>query len=502
VTASTPLVVSRTSGVLRPDPRRTVARLFVPGQEMMLHGHSRLNPVIERILAMTPDEMDATLATTMERFAGRHHDLPGLLQNNFELVAHRLGAATDLPLTTRLLIGAYFTHEYSVEAAALFNPSIVAHPDQTGVDTGETRVVLSLRGVGEGHLSSIEFRTGTVAADGQVRIDEAARDLVPAERRDATFSQAMFHRTLVGMGVDSEDAGFVLGSLPDPFTSAELDLVLGSLRGQEITRASAGRTIAHLRLIASCNYEVRFPKDSALDQRVLMPVAPTESHGMEDARFVRFTDDDGTVSYQATYTAFDGTSVAPQLLTTTDFVTFQSSQLTGPAAANKGMALFPRRIGGRFMALSRWDRENTSVASSADGHGWDEPTTIHRPRRPWELIQIGNCGSPIETAAGWLVLTHGVGPMRTYAIGAMLLDLDDPTRVLGELAEPLITPTESERDGYVPNVVYTCGALAHGDRLVLPYGCADSTIGIAVIDLPRLLNQLTAETGVADGANG
>ena len=233
------------------------------------------------------------------------------------------------------------------------------------------------------------------------------------ERRDATFSRAMFHRTLADMGVDSEDAGFVLDSLPDPFTSGELDLVLSSLHGQEITRPSANRTIEHLRLIASCNYEVRFPKDSTLDQRVLMPTAPTESHGMEDARFVRFTDDDGTVTYHATYTAFDGASVAPQLLTTTDFLTFQSSQLTGPAAANKGMALFPRRVDGRYMALSRWDRENTSVATSADGHGWDAPTTIHRPRQPWELIQIGNCGSPIETEAGWLVLTHGVGPMRT-----------------------------------------------------------------------------------------
>jgi predicted GH43/DUF377 family glycosyl hydrolase len=492
VSNASPLIVSRTFDVLRPDPRRTIARLFVPGQEMMLHGHSRVNPVIERILAMEPDAMAATLTTTLEQFAGRHPDLPGLLQSHFELVAPRLGAAPDLPATTRLLIGAYFTHEYSVEAAALFNPSIVAHPDQTGVAAGEVRVVLSLRGVGEGHLSSIEFRTGAVAADGQLRVDEAGRGLVAAEHRDSTFDRAMFHRALADMGVDGEDAGFVLDSLPDPFTSAELDLALGSLRGYEITRPSANRTIAHLRLIASCNYEVRFPKDSVLDQRVLMPTAPTESHGMEDARFVRFTDDDGTVTYRGTYTAFDGVRVAPQLLTTTDFLTFQSSQLTGPAAANKGMALFPRRIDGRYLALSRWDRENSSVATSADGYDWSEPTTVHRPTRPWELIQIGNCGSPVETDAGWLVLTHGVGPMRTYAIGAMLLDLADPTRVIGELAEPLLTPTETERDGYVPNVVYTCGALAHGDRLVVPYGCADSAIGVAVIDLPRLLDQLGA----------
>jgi predicted GH43/DUF377 family glycosyl hydrolase len=483
-------VRSRTPGVLRADPRRTVARLFVPGQELLLHGHSRVNPVLERVLAMPGEVMAASLHSTLARYEGRHRDLPGLFRHNFDLVAHRLGATLDMSETARLLVGSYFTHEYAVEAAALFNPSIVPHPDQRGLVAGALRVVMSARGVGEGHLSSIEFRTGVIDAAGDLRVDDAGRDLHLAERLEAPFAKQQIRRALTDVDNDGEDATFVLDSLPDPFTIGDLDILLGLLWDQQITRHAATRTIDQLRLIAACNYTARFPNGSAIGERVLMPSAPTETHGMEDARFVRFTDDDGSVAYHATYTAFDGADVTPQLLTTTDFETFRSAQLTGPAATNKGMALFPRRIGGRYAALSRWDRENTSVAFSDELHSWRDATTIQRPEQTWELIQIGNCGSPIETPRGWLVLTHGVGPMREYAIGAILLDLDDPARVLGRLPSPLLTPTESERDGYVPNVVYTCGALAHGDRLVIPYGAADSAIGVAVIDLPPLLDAL------------
>lgn len=486
------LVLARMSGVLRPDPRRVVARLFVPGHEQLLYGQSRVTPVLDRILAMPAAVAEATLASTLERYADRHADLPGLLNEHFTLVAHRVGAASDIPETARLLVGAYFTHEYSIEAAALFNPSIVLSPDQRGVLPGEARVVMSLRAVGEGHLSSIEFRGGIAGADGQIRIDDPAPHLIVGRQHEATFERSLFHSALDELRDDGEDAAFVLDSLPDPFTAGELELALGALQDQRFTRRSADRTIEHLRWVASCNYETRFPEASALSQRVLMPAAPTESHGMEDARFVRFIDDDGTASYYGTYTAYDGSRITPQLLQTSDFATFRSSQLTGTAATNKGMALFPRRIGGRFVALSRWDRENNSVATSADARTWGKPTTVQTPRQPWELIQIGNCGSPIETPEGWLVLTHGVGPMRSYAIGAVLLDLDDPTRLIGALAEPLLTPTEGERDGYVPNVAYTCGAIAHSDRLIVPYGCADSTIGVAVIDLPELRKQLTS----------
>ena len=317
------------------------------------------------------------------------------------------------------------------------------------------------------------------------------------DRAEATFDRRLFQRALSELGDAGEDAGYILDTLPDPFTAGELDHALGTLYDQLLTRHTADRTIEHLRWVATCNYQVRFAEDSLLSQRVLMPVAPTESHGMEDARFVRFTDDDGTVAYYATYTAYDGAHVAPQMLKTSDFNTFRVSQLAGPAATNKGMALFPRRIDGRYVALSRWDRENNAITTSTDGHVWDEATTVQTPVQPWELIQLGNCGSPIETPEGWLVLTHGVGPMRSYAIGALLLDHEDPTRVIGQLADPLLSPTEAERDGYVPNVAYSCGALAHGQRLIVPYGCADTSIGIAVIDLPRLLDMLVGRRKAA-----
>ena len=487
------LILARDPDLLRPDPRRVIARLFVPGHELPLaHGQSRLTVVLERILALSPAEAEVTLDATIASFGHRHADLRGVLAEHFDRVAHRIGAADDLPETTRLLVGSYFTHEYSIEAAALFNPSILAHPDQSGVPAGHTRVLLSLRAVGEGHLSSIEFRTGLVGPDGRLRIDKPPPHVMVGRPQEASFSRHVFHSVLAELGDDGEEAAFVLDGLPDPFTASQLEAAIVTLREHDISGHATDRTIEHLRWIASCNYEVGFGADTALAQRVLVPIAPTECNGIEDARFVRFVDDDATVRYYATYTAYDGRTVTPQLLCTEDFLTFRAAQLTGPAATNKGMALFPRRINGQFVALSRWDRENNSITTSADGHHWEDAFTIQTPRQPWELIQIGNCGSPIETERGWLVLTHGVGSMRSYGIGVMLLDLEDPTKLIGELADPLITPTEAERDGYVPNVVYTCGALAVGDRLVVPYGSADSSVGSAVVDLPALLDQLTS----------
>lgn len=487
-----PLIVSRTPGLLRPDPRRVVTRLFVPGDEELIHGQSRVNPVIERIMGLDATAAKAALDKTLALFEDRHRDLPSVLREHFDLIAYRLGTTADVPENVRLLVGAYFTHEYALESAALFNPSIVEHPDQGGLDAGRLRVVLSLRAVGEGHRSAIEFRTGVVGLDGQLDLDEPGRHITTGRRVESVYHRDHFYRLLGALGDDAEDAAFVIDSLPDRFTPLELEDVFSTLHGQRLTRHTADRTIGHLRWIAACNYEVDYPADTAISQRVLLPRAPSESNGMEDARFVRFTADDGEVTYNATYTAYDGRQVTPQLLSTNDFRAFSVSQLNGVAAANKGMALFPRPVRGRRLALSRWDRENISVASSIDGYAWDEPIMIAAPRAAWELIQLGNCGSPIETAEGWLVLTHGVGPMRRYSIGAMLLDLDDPTRVRGQLPEPLIEPTEEERDGYVPNVAYTCGALAHGNQLVVPYGSADSAVGVAVIDLPALLSALLA----------
>jgi predicted GH43/DUF377 family glycosyl hydrolase len=306
------------------------------------------------------------------------------------------------------------------------------------------------------------------------------------------YERELFRGKLAELGEAGESAAFVLGSLPARFSQVELELALADLGDQILTRTTARETIQHIRRVAASNYDTVFPEDSAIGERVLWPIGPTESHGMEDARFVRFVDDDGSVTYYGTYTAFDGVHVAPQLLETADFRTFRVTQMAGPAARNKGMALFPRRIGGRYVALSRWDRENNAVVMSDDCRSWGTPTTLQSPRHPWELLQIGNCGSPLETPEGWLVLTHGVGPMRVYSIGALLLDLDDPTRVVARLPEPLMVPDASEREGYVPNVLYSCGALLHGESVVLPYGIGDAAIGVAVIQLPDLLGRLHA----------
>lgn len=477
---------------LGPDPQRVVARLFLPGQEIMGNGESRAAGVMERILELSDEDVSRAVEEILTGFGGRHRRFQSTLEDHFGVVAHRLGGGVPPSPERRLLIGAFFTSEYSVEAAALCNPSIVLAPSQDGLTTGQARFVMSLRGIGEGHISCIEFRTGVVGAGGEVHLDDPGPFLVPGRRVAPLYEREVFRRKLDESGQASESASFVLDSLPPRFTVAELDAALADLEAQMVTHSSVRETIDDFRRVALSNYDTDFPTDSSIAERVLLPMGPAESHGMEDARFVRFVDDDGTITYYATYTAFDGAHVAPQLLQTDDFRHFRVTQLTGPAAKNKGIALFPRRIGGRFAALSRWDRESNSLAFSADCRSWTAATTIQSPERPWELLQLGNCGPPIETPEGWLVLTHGVGPMRVYSIGAVLLDLDDPARVLGRLSGPLMDPDDSERNGYVPNVLYSCGALLHGDSLVIPYGISDATIGMAVVDVNELLHRLLA----------
>ena len=485
------LEVRRSSYRIRPDPRRVLARLFIPGQEGLIDGESRAGSVVDRVLQLDDDEAAAALAEVVASFADRHADLLATLEEHFALVAHRIDDPAALSVTHRHLVGAYFTQEFTVEGAAVCNPSIVPHPIQDDVAPGELRVVMSLRAVGEGHRSTIEFRTGVLDAAGELRLDDHD-DLVVAGRLEPpSYRRDHFHRVLKALDDDGASATFVLDLLPDPFSGAELHAALATLHDQLVTRRRAAETIDRIRLIAASNYVVSFPVTSSLSQRVLTPLGPHETHGMEDARFVRFVDDDGTVTYYATYTAYDGAHVAPQLLATDDFRTFTSTQLTGRAATNKGVALFPRRIDDRYVALSRWDRETNAIVTSSDLTVWDDPVCIQRPTEPWNLVQLGNCGSPIESPAGWIMLTHGVGPMRRYAIGAELLDLDDPARVIGHLTEPLLVPTEAERDGYVPNVVYSCGAVLHGGNLVIPYGIADANIGVATVPLEQVLDRMS-----------
>src|SRR5438128_2292804 len=401
----------------------------MPGEEMP-DDHSRATAVIDRALALTDEQVAATLADVTGRFAGRHRRLDDIFQRHFEVVASRLGPGVQPSADRRLLIGAYFTHEQSPEGAALTNPSIVEHPDQSGLSPGELRFVLSARAIGEGHVSCLEFRTGVVGSDLEVRIDKPGGLLVAGRPQPTVYERDAFRAQLAELGSDDETAHLVLDGLGPRFDKAALDQAVARLDRHVLSRKAARETVRRLAWIAANNYEVAFPEDTAIDERVLVPTGPTESHGIEDARFVRFVDDDGTVMYYATYTAYDGSQVVPQLLATEDFRTFHAHQLSGPAAKNKGMALFPRRIGGRYASLSRWDRESSSLAMSDNRWAWGPATTIQKPRYPWELSGIGNCGSPIETSAGWLVLTHGVGPMRTYAIGAALFDLEDPRRLI------------------------------------------------------------------------
>jgi len=480
---------TRTPVRLVANPARVIATLFMPGEEMP-EDHSRATAVIERVLALADDQVTATLADVAGLFAGRHRGLDAIFRRHFDLVASRLGPDVRPSDERCLLMGAYFTREESPEGAALTNPSIVAHPDQDGLGPGERRFVLSSRAVGEGHVSRLEFRTGVVGSDLDVTVDEPALRLDAGRPQPTVYEREIFHAQLAELGSDDETAHLVLDGLGPRFDKAALEHAVAALDRQILSRKAARETVRRLGWVAANNYEVAFREDTAIDERVLVPTGPTESHGIEDARFVRFVDDDGAVVYYATYTAYDGSHVAPQLLSTEDFRTFRARQLSGPAAKNKGMALFPRRIGGRYLSLSRWDRESISLAASDDRWAWGPPTRIQVPHSPWELIQVGNCGSPIETPAGWLVLTHGVGPVRTYAIGATLLDLHDPRRVVATLPEPLVFPAHDERHGYVPNVVYSCGALVHGDALVLPFGFGDQAIGVVLVDLPNLLDQL------------
>jgi predicted GH43/DUF377 family glycosyl hydrolase len=480
---------------LQPDRSRVITQLFVPGQEGFDHRDSRTASVVQRLLDLDDQEIEEALEQVLERFRGRHRDLLGTFERHALAVTDRLEPERKLSDSRRLLLGATFTSEYAIEGAALCNPSIVAHPDQSGVVAGGLRFVMSVRAVGEGHRSSIGFRTGIIDAGGRPALDPPPRFAEVGAAHAVTLHAASFHSELDRLGNHGENAAFVLDALGEHFSVVELQERINELRTSLTTRRNAGRTIDVIRGIAARTYGVVFGVDTPLPERVLRPAMGAESHGMEDARFVRFTDDDGTVSYRATYTAYDGTHISQQLLDTADFRTFTSSPLVGEAAANKGLTLFPRRIRGRFAALSRWDREANWVAFTDDLEQWPHAVPVQRPARAWELLQVGNCGSPIETDAGWLVLTHAVGPMRTYSIGAILLDLDDPTIVLSRLRHPLLTPSDDEQDGYVPNVVYSCGALVHGDTLVVPYGIGDASVDIATMPLSSLLAELDRSRG-------
>jgi predicted GH43/DUF377 family glycosyl hydrolase len=424
--------LNRQALYLRPDPARVIVRPFKPATEprdLNPTDKTRANHIVDRVLALDPEAVAAQLADVLDNFQGRHRNLLETFESRADVMEQALAAHGSFSSAQRQLIGAYFLNEYSFEASALFNPSIVPHPDQSDAPKGGLRFILSLRAIGEGHVSSLTFRAGTIKADGSLTVDPTAR----------LASSPRISRRITN---------------PD---------------GDQV--------------------ELTFNPEEELSERVIFPVTEAQSNGIEDARFVQFNDKDRK-TYYATYTAYSGRAIRSELIETSDFMSFRLTPLKGAAARNKGMALFPRKIGGKYVMIARQDNENLYLIYSDDLYTWDGGQAILKPEFPWEFVQIGNCGSPIELDEGWLLLTHGVGPVRKYSIGAALLDKKDPSKVLARSREPLLRPERSEREGYVPNVVYTCGAIRHNDQIVLPYAVSDTFSNFATIKISALMQAM------------
>lgn len=478
--------VKRTATILRPDQTRVLLRPFSPGDSQ------RIGRIIARIMSLPESQVGSLLDEVSAEFSQRHQQIRRLFLERFEQVREEHVRDEDLSEQRRLLIGSYFLAEYSLESAALFNPSIVPHTDQTGLPPGALRFILSLRATGEGHISSITFRAGIIHPDHRIEVMPPAGFLTePSQIPNLVYEKGLFGRKLLELGLIGEFTRRVMNRLDDSFSLQELrgsiDAEVDKERQSEGILQEDQNTAQGIWLLARSNYEVQFQPEQQLSERIIFPATPSQRNGIEDARFVRFQNDDGSYVYYATFTAFDGKVVMPELVETADFLRFRFITLNGPAAQNKGMALFPRRINGLYAMLSRQDNESIYLMFSDNVHFWNERKVLLKPTFPWELVQLGNCGSPIETDAGWLVLSHGVGPLRKYCIGAFLLDRDDPSKVIGRLREPLLQPNQNEREGYVPNLVYTCGALLHKGELIIPYGLADHATSFATVPLHELL---------------
>jgi len=483
------ITVQPTGCFFRPDSKRVLIRPFIPADDV------KVRNIASRALALSDADIETQLGILREDFDSRHIDIGGCWLRNFEIVKHRAGLSDELSLSRKSYVGALFSGEYALESAALFNPSLVAHPDQSGVASGALRFVLSLRATGEGHISSIEFRSGVILADGSVQVDDVFPLVVaPEVKKNPTYRKQIFLHKLREMGFENDWSALVMESLGESFTHRDLsESIQAAAQRVDTQPREEERTMECLDWLARSNYEVHFSPDTVFSQRVIFPISANESNGIEDARFVRFEEEDGTAFYCATYTAYNGRAILPQFIETVDFVNFRVLTLNGSAVQNKGMALFPRRINGKFAMISRQDDENLFLMFSENLHFWNEPQFLRAPLYPWEFVKIGNCGSPIETEHGWLVITHGVGPMRRYCIGAMLLDLADPTQIIGCLERPLIEPKGNDREGYVPNVVYSCGGIIHQGKLILPYALSDTSSTIGIVDLDELTKAILSK---------
>ena len=476
-----PLVKRKRIKIVR-DTSRVITRLLLP------EDRTRVSRIIDRVLSLTEQEAGDLMDQIKLNFFSRHEDVERTLESNYEKALEFAPHPESLSEIRKLLIGAYFTMEYSIESAALFNPSIVPHPDQSNIPLGDLRFIMSLRATGEGHISSIVFRSGIIEK-GDALVFAGVSEFIetPAIEHDLFYDRHLFHLKLVELNAWNETSIRVLDQLPERFHFYGLKKSVEALVAGTDFKGDSD-TIKTILWLADSNYMLRFRPDRRISERVIFPVSLNESRGIEDARFVRFVDDNGDVTYYATYTAYNGFNILPQLIETKDFITFNIVTLNGKAVQNKGMALFPRKINGKYAMLSRQDGENNRIMFSDHPHFWKESKILQEPVMPWEFVQIGNCGSPLETTGGWLVLTHGVGAMRRYSIGAMLLDKENPEKVIARLEEPLLAPQEEEREGYVPNVVYSCGSLIHNGKLVIPYAMSDTSSGIATVDVGELIS--------------
>jgi len=482
-----PLKVIRRPEQLLPEDNRVIARYFdFPSRR-------HVKAILGRIMRLSDRHVSQLLEQTRANFAMRHRDMEAIFRDNFHEVQKSSRLPPEISEERKLLIGAYFTMEYSIESAALFNPSIVAHPDQSNLPEGALRFLMSMRATGEGHVSSIVFRRGIMDASGEISFDPPPQFAYCAKPTpDQPFEKAWFFRKLIEMGTYEPPMKDILDELPDHFNLDQLQQVIHSFSQKMEKSRTFQNAVADMIWVASANYELCFPPDCMPAEIVVFPATENECHGMEDLRLVYFVDDNRETFYAGTYTAFDGQRIRPMMIQTCDFTTFKITTLGGKYAKNKGMALFPRRIGGCYMMISRHDAESLYLLTSYELHFWNEAKKLQKPNEPWELMKIGNCGSPLETEAGWILLTHGVGPIRQYCIGASLLDRDDPSCLLGRLKEPLLIPAENEREGYVPNVVYSCGSIIHNDQLIVPYAMSDSRTSFATVSVSELLDRLLA----------
>jgi predicted GH43/DUF377 family glycosyl hydrolase len=478
--------VNRLPHRIAPDPRRTIVRFFNPG------GDPRARAIIGRVGRLPESEASALLRRVEDEFGKKHRSIHEIFLEHYQAVREFVPATTEVSESRQLLIGAYFTMEYSVESAALFNPSMVPARNQGGLPEGSMRFAMSLRATGEGHVSSIVFVRGLIDKNCNIFVDERSPFLRPAKETIRPLRNEVWRETLIAAGALSKSALKILSGLPEGFTVEELGEALEKARAGFDTPGEYEETKENLLAVAHGNYDLEVPEDGNWSELVIFPTSQNESRGIEDARLVRFVDDDGSMRYYATYTAYNGFRIFPQLMDYDGGRVLKIRTLMGSGARNKGMALFPRKIDGKYTMVARLDGENLFLTRSDDVCVWEDPKLLQVPKFYWELVQIGNCGSPMETKEGWLLLTHGVGPMRQYCIGAMLLDLDDPSKIIGQTEEPLLVPTAEERSGYVPNVVYSCGGMIHDEVVVIPYAMSDVATSFATVELEALLKAMKA----------